>query len=265
MDDHAPKTTVRLTVPAPIIVGAMEQAGTMAQRAAERIQQGAIMDRLEAAGQLIDALGRDIYPGGNVPSTSAQRDWRTRLSDQIARLDYQIGRLVKRVEALHIPVVIAVTADHGGGDIPERLSARGYTDAGRLDSAGLLAALNAAVREAIGIDWTALRPAFFDPTQLVVVDRDGRTLADAALKRRIADAAVARAREFPGVAGAWTAETLAAREVDMRVSPDLLSVPDRMALSVYPKRSRDVPLAGKHPRPPNRAAKPPRPPCQGCS
>ena len=87
MDDHAPKTTVRLTGPAPIIVGAMEQAGTMAQRAAERIQQGAIMDRLEAAGQLIDALGRDIYPGGNVPSTSAQRDWRTRLSDQIARLD----------------------------------------------------------------------------------------------------------------------------------------------------------------------------------
>ena len=162
------------------------------------------------------------------------------MCDQIARLDYQIGRLVKRVEALHIPVVIAVTADHGGGDIPERLSARGYTDAGRLDSAGLLAALNAAVREAIGIDWTALRPAFFDPTQLVVVDRDGRTLADAALKRRIADAAVARAREFPGVAGAWTAETLAAREVDMRVSPDLLSVPDRMALSVYPKRSGDV-------------------------
>lgn len=162
------------------------------------------------------------------------------MCDQIARLDDQLGRLLKRVEALHIPAVIAVTADHGGGDIPERLAARGYKDAGRLDTKGLLAALNSAVRQAVGIDWAALRPAFFDPTQLVVVDRDGRTLIDAALKRRIADAAVARARELPGIAGAWTAETLAARKVDMRVSPDLLSVPDRMALSFYPKRSGDV-------------------------
>ncbi len=165
------------------------------------------------------------------------------MCDQMARLDQEIGRLVKRIEALQIPFLVAVTADHGGGDFPERLAARGYKAAGRLDTAPLLAALNAAASEAADIDWAALRPAFFDPTQLAIVDRDGRTLTDTTLKRRVADAAVARALELPGVAGAWTAETLAARKVNMRVSPDLLSVPDRMALSYYPGRSGDVLLA----------------------
>lgn len=165
------------------------------------------------------------------------------MCDQMARLDAEVGRLLERVEALHIPVVIAVTADHGGADNPERLAMRGYADAGRIDAPALLADLNATVRKVAGIDWNALRPAFFDPTQLVVVDRDGRALADAALKRRIADMTAARALEWPGIAGAWTAAELQGRKIDPRVSPDLLSVADRMALSFYPERSGDVLLA----------------------
>src|SRR5690606_18791992 len=132
------------------------------------------------------------------------------------------------------------TADHGGGDMPERLALRGYKDAGRLDGAALLADLNASVRKAVAIDWDPLRPAFFDPAQLGIMGRDGKALADAALKRRIADAAVARARDLPGIDGAWTGEALAARKVDLRTSPDLLSVDDRMALSYYPQRSGDI-------------------------
>lgn len=162
------------------------------------------------------------------------------MCDQMARVDEEIARLIKQVEALRIPFVIALTADHGGGDMPERLALRGYADAGRLDAGALLADLNASVRKTAGIDWDALRPAFFDPTQLGIIGRDGGALADAALKRRIADAAVARALELPGIAGAWTAEELTARKVDLRTSPDLLSVPDRMALSVYPQRSGDI-------------------------
>jgi len=165
------------------------------------------------------------------------------MCDQMARLDGEIGRLLERIEALHIPFVVAVTADHGGGDIPERLAARGYASAGRLDSAALLADLNATVREATAIDWNALRPALFEPTQISVVDHTGRALADAALKRRIADAAAARALLLPGIAGAWTAEALGMRKVDPLAPPDSLSVSDRMALSFYPGRSGDVTLA----------------------
>jgi predicted AlkP superfamily pyrophosphatase or phosphodiesterase len=165
------------------------------------------------------------------------------MCDQMTRLDAELGRLLKRVEVLRIPVVIAVTADHGGGDIPERLAMRGYAEAGRIDPVALLAQLNAAARNAAGIDWNPLRPAFFDPTQLVVVDREGRTLADAALKRRIADAAATRALETSGVVGAWTGEALQARRVDPATSPDLLSVDDRMALSYFAGRSGDILLA----------------------
>lgn len=162
------------------------------------------------------------------------------MCDQMARVDEQIGRLIERVEALHIPFVIALTADHGGGEMPERLALRGYKDAGRLDAAALLADLNASVRKAVGIDWDPLHPAFFDPAQLGIMGRDGKALADAVLKRRIADAAIARARDLPGIDGAWTGEALAARKVDLRTSPDLLSVDDRMALSYYPQRSGDI-------------------------
>lgn len=175
------------------------------------------------------------------------------MCDQMARVDEEIGRLIKRVEALRIPFLIALTADHGGGDMPERLAQRGYADAGRLDAGALLADLNASVRNVAAIDWDALRPAFFDPTQLAIIGRDGGSLTDAALKRRIADAAVARALQLPGIAGAWTAEALAGRKVDPRTSPDLLSIDDRMALSFYPQRSGDVLLMAdplKTPAPP---------------
>ncbi|WP_447750139.1 alkaline phosphatase family protein [Sphingopyxis fribergensis] len=165
------------------------------------------------------------------------------MCDQMTRVDAQIGRLVKRVEALGIPFVVALTADHGGADIPERLAERGYADAGRIDTKAMLADLNAAVRAGAGIDWDALRPAFFDPTQLVIVGTDGRALGDAALKARIAEAAAVRARTLPGIAAAWTASELSARKVPADVSPDLLPVADRMALSVFAGRSGDVLLA----------------------
>jgi predicted AlkP superfamily pyrophosphatase or phosphodiesterase len=175
------------------------------------------------------------------------------MCDQMARVDAQIGRLLKRVEALGIPFVVALTADHGGGDIPERLAERGYGDAGRIDTKAMLADINAAVRAGTAIDWDALRPAFFDPTQLVIVGADGRALGDPGLKARIAEAAAARARTLPGIAAAWTASELAARQVPADVSPDLLPVADRMALSVFAGRSGDVLLAAdplKVPAPP---------------
>ncbi|WP_054588207.1 alkaline phosphatase family protein [Sphingopyxis macrogoltabida] len=165
------------------------------------------------------------------------------MCDQMARVDEEVGRLLKRIGDLRIPVLVALTADHGGGDIPERLAARGYRDAGRIDTAALLTDLNAAARTATGIDWDPLRPAYFDPTQLVVVDAGGRSLGDAALKNRIAAATAARALTQPGIAGAWTAAELRTRKPDAHQSPDLMPVADRMALSFYPDRSGDVLLA----------------------
>ncbi len=207
---------------------------------------------IDAALSLIDseALGRaagtDLLAVGLSATDMVGHAYGTQgpeMCDQMARVDEEVGRLLKRVEDLHIPVLVALTADHGGGDIPERLTMRGYRDAGRIDAKALLADLNAAARTAAGIGWDPLRPAYFDPTQLLVVDAEGRSLADAALKARIAEAAATRALALPGIAGAWTAAQLRARHPDPRLSPDLLPVADRMALSFYPERSGDVLLA----------------------
>lgn len=165
------------------------------------------------------------------------------MCDQLARVDEEIGRLLKRIEGLRVPVLIALTADHGGADMPERLAMRGYRSASRIDAAGLLADLNTKVRMTTGIDWDPLRPAFFDPTQLVIVDAEGRTLADAALRDRIALATAERALSLPGIAGAWTEADLRAVKPGRGLSPDLLPVADRMALSFYPERSANVLLA----------------------
>ncbi len=207
---------------------------------------------VDAALSLIDseALGRssgtDLLAVGLSATDMVGHAYGTQgpeMCDQMARVDEEVGRLLKRVEQLHIPVLVALTADHGGGDIPERLAMRGYRDAGRIDAKALLADLNAAARTAAGIGWDPLRPAYFDPTQLVVVDAEGRSLGDAALKARIADAAAARALTLPGIAGAWTAAQLRALRPDPRLSSDLLPVADRMALSFYPERSGDILLA----------------------
>ena len=97
-------TATPFTAPAPIIVGAMENAGTMAQTVARNIQRsGRGADRYEVACALADALGYDRFgvwriadantsadTGYSVEARQAasdRRDWRTRLSDAIARLD----------------------------------------------------------------------------------------------------------------------------------------------------------------------------------
>ncbi len=207
---------------------------------------------VDAALSLIDseALGRssgiDLLAVGLSATDMVGHAYGTQgpeMCDQIIRVDEEVGRLLLRVEQLNIPVLVALTADHGGSDIPERLALRGYRGAGRIDAKALLAGLNAAARKATGIDWDPLRPAFFDPTQLVVVDAEGRSLVDADLKARISDVTAKRALAEPGIIGAWTAAQLKALAPLPSVSPDLLPVPERMALSFYPERSGDILLA----------------------
>lgn len=211
----------------------------------DRVTVDAAIDLL-ASQKLGRSGGTDLLAVGLSATDMVGHSYGTQgpeMCDQMARVDEEVGRLLKRIGELKIPVLVALTADHGGGDIPERLAARGYRDAGRIDTAALLADLNAAARAATGIDWNPLRPAFFDPTQLVVVDAGGRSLADTALKNRIAEATAARALTRPGIAGAWTAAQLQTQKPDPGQSPDLLPVADRMALSFFPERSGDVLLA----------------------
>lgn len=102
-------TSETRTAPAPIIVGALENAGTMAQRVAQSILRSGAYSRYARneyallACALTDALGYDCFGVWRINDTDVsadngysvearrhaaqRRDWRTRLADQIARLD----------------------------------------------------------------------------------------------------------------------------------------------------------------------------------
>jgi predicted AlkP superfamily pyrophosphatase or phosphodiesterase len=73
------------------------------------------------------------------------------LQDMYAQLDRTIGDLLDRIDALvgHDAWVAALTADHGVRPIPEQLVAR-HQDAGRIDSATIVTAIEQRLKKALG-------------------------------------------------------------------------------------------------------------------
>ncbi|WP_184018635.1 alkaline phosphatase family protein [Sphingobium boeckii] len=52
---------------------------------------------------------------------------------QMAGLDANIARILAALDASGVPYAVALTADHGGHDLPERHDERGFADAQRVD------------------------------------------------------------------------------------------------------------------------------------
>ncbi len=160
------------------------------------------------------------------------------MCDQLYRLDQALGAFLDRLDRLPGPVLVAVTADHGGADFPERTVERGHPEARRGDPE-LIRRTNAALREQFGLD--------ADPivaSGMLYLAGEGRAALPEPLKRRVAQAAVERLRAEPTVAGAWTraeilAEPMPARDAD----PEELSLIERHRLSVHPERGGDLIVA----------------------
>lgn len=153
------------------------------------------------------------------------------MCQQILRLDAALGRLMTALAEVPGALVV-LTADHGGSDFAERLAARGYPEAGRMDR-GLMDRLNAAVRARFDLDFDPLKA---DGANIYVV-------GEAAQPRRaeIAEAVAALLREEPGVAAAFTLDDLLATPSAARdPRPEELDLRQRIALSTVPVRSADV-------------------------
>jgi len=165
------------------------------------------------------------------------------MCDHMARLDAMLGGFLDRAVAISSNTLFVVTADHGGMDFPERQAMRGYPAVHRLDSRKFLDDLNRTVQHDTGIDWQPLRMAFIDPSRLWLVGADGKTLNDESLRARILDSALQVLRRTQGVVQAWPATVLAEHRHDSAVMPDLMSLQERMALSMYGDRSGDLLIA----------------------
>lgn len=71
---------------------------------------------------------------------------------QLLSLDRDLGDFFARLDGWGIDYAVALTADHGGLDIPERLRARGVADAAWIDPALTPASLGKAVAAGTGLD-----------------------------------------------------------------------------------------------------------------
>ena len=199
----------------------------------------------EAARRLIRAykLGKGPAPDLLAVSFSATdfvgHRYGTRgpeMCEQMHRLDETVGRLLGDVDKLKVPYLVVLSADHGGSDFTERLQVQGYPMAKRINSAAVMARVNAALMAELGLKSAPLSGSVEESEVVGVPETDHDRVADAAARIMSAQ---------PEIAGAYTQKDLLASPVRQGVPPDELTLKERFSLSTYAGRSPDVLAAVK--------------------
>ncbi|KKC25171.1 alkaline phosphatase family protein [Sphingomonas sp. SRS2] len=189
----------------------------------EKLGRGSATDVLAVGLSATDYIGHRLGNGG--PEMCVQQ----------AALDATIGRLIDRIQALRIPVMVMLTADHGATDASERHfdeGGHGY----RIDDKSLMNRLNDALEAELGIVWTPLNTE--DPQQLyVVVD------SEEAPRERILHSAVAWLKAQPEVRAVFTRAEVEAATVPPGTPADKLTVLQRFRESYDAERSGDIAVA----------------------
>lgn len=160
------------------------------------------------------------------------------MCEQMLRLDAALGRLMDRLTDVPGGVVLALTADHGGSDAPERMAARGG-QAGRYDPS-LLSRINEQLKVEFGLDDNPLQGG---GTGLIVADKN-RVLLPQPLRSRIIAAALPLLNAHPNVTLAVASDDLGADPMPPRdASPEGLNVRERLRLSHVADSGADIFMA----------------------
>jgi predicted AlkP superfamily pyrophosphatase or phosphodiesterase len=151
---------------------------------------------------------------------------------QLLDLDRELGDFLAFLDSRRIAYAVALTADHGGKDIPERERLAGVPGAARVDAGLAASAMGRAAVARLGLSGPGLlgESSFGD----MYVDRK---LAAADRKRLLA-AVVAAYRAHPQVEAVFTAAEIAATQMPT-ASPDRWTLIERARASYYPGRSGD--------------------------
>lgn len=191
----------------------------------QKLGRGAAIDMLGVSLSATDRVGHRYGTQG------------PEMCEQLRRLDVALGRFIEQLRGVPGGVLVVLTADHGGSDFPERLSARGE-DAHRSDPA-MSNRLNAILKARFALSYDPLR---IDGGSINIVGADKLALRDP-LRREVATLAVALLHSEPQIAGVFTREELLATVVDPMANPEGLSLRERMALSTDKERSPDLSIA----------------------
>lgn len=154
---------------------------------------------------------------------------------QMAELDRSLGQLFAALDATGVDYVAFLTADHGGLDLPERLTVQGLPGATRVDPALAPAALGKALAGELGISVDGPLVygdgPFGDYWVSKAISPEQRSRVIAAL--------AARLRGHPQVAAAFTREDLAKVPAPAS-SPQDWTLRERARTSFDAQRSGDV-------------------------
>lgn len=199
--------------------GAVLAAAT-ALRQARRLGEG------EATDLLILGLSATDYIGHGVGTEGSE------MCLQMLALDRELGDFFTRLDATGIDYMVALTADHGGHDMPERNRQNGWPAAERVAPTLDPAAIGKAAAEKLGLP----QPLFhadgpFGDMYL------SKALTPAQRKAALAEL-VARYRAHPQVEAVVTAEELASRPISKRAA-DTWSLLDKLRASYNAQRSGD--------------------------
>ena len=211
---------------------------------AEWLRASPITDQLtlDLAGDLINqfSLGRREAPdllAISLSSTDAvghiYGSQGPEMCDQMAHLDASLGAFMRRLEALRIPVLVVLTADHGAMDAAERVAERGVPGS-RVQIGGVIDNVSTRVRSELRLDFDPLIPG---------INQVRIATTDPVLRRRIEERAVALLRESPLVGAAFGRSEIAAATIDPRTPPDELTLIQRFAESEDAQHSGDIEIA----------------------
>lgn len=199
--------------------GAVLAAGA-ALRAARKLGEG------ETTDLLILGLSATDYVGHSTGTEGSE------MCMQMLALDRELGDFFARLDATGIDYVVALTADHGGHDLPERNRQNGWPAAERVDKALEPAAMGRAVAEKLGLAQPLLYgDASFGDMYL------SKALTPVQRKTALAEL-VARYRAHPQVEAVVTGEELAAYPISKR-APDSWTLMDKLRASYNSQRSGD--------------------------
>jgi predicted AlkP superfamily pyrophosphatase or phosphodiesterase len=151
---------------------------------------------------------------------------------QLIALDREIGDFLSVLDSRGIDYAVALTADHGGQDIPERKRIEGIKDAARVDPSLAAKTMGAKLVKELGLNGPGLlgESSFGD----IYIDHKLRP-AD---RTRLLDAAVAAYRAHPQVEAVFTAKQIEATPLPT-TPPNQWSMIERLRASYYPGRSGD--------------------------
>ena len=205
-------------------------------RATADIAVGLVRDLKLGAGPGTDVLAIGLsatdYVGHTFGTEGAE------MCAQLLGVDENVGRILAALDATRQPYVLALTADHGGHDAPERIKLQGVPDAARVDSALLPGNMS----KQLATEFNLPGPVLLGVS--AAGDIYLSALVPEPLRARVLEAAQAHYLAHPQVAAVFTSGEL--RRLTMPSgSPDEWSLAERFRASFDPGRSGDLIVALK--------------------